>query len=271
MVRKTIASKIIKQIRADKCLTPSRSRSKRKQRNYSNKYTQKLGELGYKGIKRNGYFSKFYAYGVVGHCCIGVQYHLIKGGYPELVPRSEGYIWNTNNYAKWLKSEPTIKGLGKVDWTDDLSKANQAAKSGKMVITFKGKKGHKSYTHTCVLRYIQDGKVHTVDFNVSGRYKGKRINNGVLKSRKASSYRWGFAILPIPVVAPKYIKGETYKLTRTMNVRDDHSTKAKLKRTLKSGTTVKALEVWKSQSGVYWIRTAYGWICAKTKEKTNLR
>lgn len=194
------SKEIIARMRADKCLTPSRSRSKRKHHNYSNKYTRCLGERGYYGIREDGYFTKIYSYGVVGHCCIGVQAHLIWGGYPQLVPnKKHELIGNTNNYADWLKTEPTIKGLGKVDWTTDATKANKAAKAGKMVVTFKGKKGHKKFTHTCVLRAITGGKVKTIDFNIGSTYKGKRINNGVLKARKKSEFRWAFAILPIPV------------------------------------------------------------------------
>lgn len=261
---------ILKAMEADKCLTPSRSRSHRPHRNYSNKYTKTLGKLHYDGINADGYFTKFFDYGVVGHCCIGVQAHLIWGGYGKLVPKS-GYKWNTNKYARWLRSEPTISGLGKVDWTTDPVRANKAAKASRLVVTFKGRKGHESFTHTCVLRYIKDGRVHTVDFNVGGKYKGKRINNGVLKSRKLKSYRWGFAILPIPRRNPPYKKGGKYKLQYTMNVRKDHAKSADIKTRIKSGETVKALEVWKSPKGSYWIRTAHGWICAKTKTKTYLK
>lgn len=261
---------IRKAMEADKCLTPSRSRSHRPRKNYSNKYTKTLGKLGYNGINANGYFTKFFDYGVVGHCCIGVQAHLIWGGYGKLVPKS-GYRWNTNKYARWLKTEPTISGLGKVDWTTDPVRANKAAKAGRLVVTFKGRKGHESFTHTCVLRYIKDGRVHTVDFNVGGKYKGKRINNGVLKSRKLKSYRWGFAILPIPTKTPPYKKGGLYTLQYSMNVRKGHSKTTDIKTRIKSGEKVKALEVWRSPKGIYWIRTAYGWICAKTATRTYLK
>lgn len=264
------ANQIIARMRADKCLTPSRSRSKRKHHNYSNKYTRLLGERGYKGIRKDGYFTKIYSYGVVGHCCIGVQAHLIRAGYPELVPKSKGYIWNTNNYAAWLRSEPVIHQLGRVNWTTDATTAAMAARSGKLVVTFKGKKGHSKFTHTCVLLGISGGKVRTVDFNISGIYKGKKVNNGLTKSRKKSSYRWAFAILPIPVKAPAYKAGETYTLQSTMNVREDHAKSSKLKSRIKAGEKVKALDTWKSPAGVWWIRTSFGWICAKTNSKTYL-
>lgn len=186
------AKQVLAKMKADKCLTASRSRSKRKNRNYSNKYTRLLGSLGYKGIGKDGYFTKFYSYGVVGHCCIFVQYWLIKCGFIAFVPKSKKYIWNTNNYAKWLKSEPSIKGLGKVDFVTDPKKAKPGA------VCFKGKKGHSSYTHTCVFIQYKNGYIYTVDGNVSGTYKGKKVNNGLVKKRKASSYRWGFANLPYP-------------------------------------------------------------------------
>lgn len=265
------SKQIIARMRADKCLTPSRSRSKRKHQNYSNKYTRCLGERGYSGIRRDGYFTKFYSYGTVGHCCIGVQAHLIWAGYPQLVPKNRGFIGNTNAYARWLKSEPTIKGLGKVDWTSDASKAAKAAKAGKMVVTFKGNKGSNKYSHTCTLLQISGGKVRSVDFNISAKYKGKRINNGVVKTRKKASYRWGFAILPIPVAVAPYEKGKAYTLQYNMNVRADHAKSAALKTTIKRGERVKALAVWHSSAGAWWIQTVHGWICAKTKQKTYLK
>lgn len=184
------SKQILAKMRADKCLTPSRSRSKRKNRNYSNKYTRKLGELGYDGILRNGFFSKIYSYGVVGHCCIFVQYHFIMNGLKAFVPRSKGYIWNTNQYAKWLRSEPNIKGHGRVTWTTDPKKAKPGA------VCFKGKKGHSSYTHTCCFIKYKDGYIYTVDGNVTSKYKGKKINNGSVQKRKASKFRWGFANMP---------------------------------------------------------------------------
>lgn len=264
------SKQIIARMRADKCLTPSRSRSKRKHHNYSNKYTRCLGERGYSGIRKDGYFTKIYSYGVVGHCCIGVQAHLIWAGYPELVPKNKGYIWNTNNYAAWLRSEPVIYQLGRVNWTTDAKKANEAAKAGRLVVTFKGKKKSKKFSHTCVLLGISGGKVRTVDFNISGVYKGKKVNNGLTKSRKKSSFRWTFAILPIPVAAAPYQKGKAYQLQYSMNVRSDHSTSAKIKTTIKRGERVKALQVWKSPGGVWWIQTVHGWICAKTNSRTYL-
>ena len=180
---------VTNKMRADKCLTASRSRSKKKNRNYSNKYTRLLGSFGYKGIRKDGYFSKIFSYGVVGHCCIFVQYWLIKCGYKAFVPK-KGYIWNTNKFASWLKSEPTIKGFGKVDWTTNPKKAKVGA------VCFKGKKGHSSYTHTCCFLKYKNGYIYTVDGNVSSKYKGKKINNGSVQKRKASSYRWGFANMP---------------------------------------------------------------------------
>ncbi len=266
-----IAQEVIKAMQSDKCYTMSRSRSKKKRRNFSNKYTKCLGARGCKGIRKDGYFTKFYSYGVVGHCCIGVQAHLIWAGYEELVPKT-GYRWNTNKYAAWLRTEPTIKGLGKVDWTTDWKKAKKAAEAGKLVVVFKGKKGKKSYSHTCALLEIKNGKVKTVDFNVAGKYKGKRINNGVVKSRKRTSYRWGFAILPIPTKKPApYQRGKTYTLQNTMNVRTEPSvTKGRVKATMKRGSKVKALVV-KKINDVYWVLTVHGWVCAKTKTKTYMK
>ena len=266
------AQQVIARARADKCLTPSRSSSHRPHRNYSNKYTKLLGKLGYKGIKKNGYFSKIYPYGVVGHCCIFAQYWLIRSGYRALVPIGKGFIWNTNKYASWLKSEPQIKGLGRVDWTTDPGKASKAANAGKMVVVFKGRRGHGSYTHTCILLKVRGNYIYTVDGNVGGRYKGKRINNGVVKKRRYKSYRWGFAILPIPTTKPAtYKKGKTYTLQNTMNVRTTPSvTKGRVKATIKRGSKVKALAV--VQVGrAYWVKTVHGWICAKTPTKTYLK
>ena len=291
------ANEIIRNMKTDKCYTMSRSRSSKKHHNFSNKYTQLLGERGYSGIGKDGYFKKFYSYGVVGHCCIFVQYHLIQGGYPELVPK-KGYIWNTNRYASWLKTEPNIKGIGKVDWTSDLKKAQAAAKAGKVVVTFKGTKGKTSYSHTCTLLEIKDGYVKTVDGNISGKFEGKKINNGVVKKRKASSYRWGFAILPIPTVAKKtttatakkttttttkktttakkapYVVGGKYTLKENMNIRASHSSKSKKLGVKKKGKVITAKQVHKTSNGSYWIRYKSDpakWICAKTPKKTYMK
>lgn len=272
---------VISKMKADKCSTPSRSKSKKKHHNFSNKYTQLLGKLGYKGIKKDGYFSKFYSYGVVGHCCIFVLYWLIQCGYKALAP-NKGYIWNTNQYAKWLKTQPTIKGLGQVDWTTDWKKARDAVRKGKFVVVFKGSKGHKGYTHTCVLLDIADGYVKTVDGNVKGKYNGKKINNGVIKKRKRSKHKWGFAILPIPVAQKKqptpkptpkpatsapYAVGKTYKTSVNLNVRTKPSTKNKKVGTLAKGKSVKALAVKHGSDGSYWIKFSYKgksrWVCGR--------
>ena len=272
------AQQIIATMKADKCLTPSRSRSHKKHNNYSNKYTRCLAKRGCKGIDKDGYFTKFYDYGVVGHCCIGVQAHLIWAGYPQLVPKN-GYKWNTNKYAAWMRTEPVIEGLGKVNWTSNPSTAAAAAKAGKMVVVFKGQKGHKSYSHTCTLLSIKNKKVKTVDFNINSHYKGKKINNGVEKTRKLNSYRWGFAILPIKAgkIIPKtttkkvaYKVGNTYTLLDNMNVRQSHTTKSKIKTTAKRGEKIKVLKIYKTQN-TYWVKTNRGWICAKTKTKTHIK
>ncbi len=238
---------IIDKAKADKCLTASRSRSKLKHNNYSNKYTKLLGKLGYKGIRSDGYFTKFYPYGVVGHCAIFVQYWLIKCGYKAFVPK-KGYIWNTNRFADWLKKKPTIKGYGKVVTTTDPKKAKPGA------IVFKGNKGKKTYSHTCIFIRYEDGYVYTVDGNVSGRYQGKKINNGVLKKRKASRFRWLFCIMPYNI---------QYECLYSMNVRKNHSTKSEIVRVQKKGTTVTAKEHYISPNGIEWIKVKDGWICRK--------
>lgn len=262
------AQEVINAARADKCLTPSRSRSHRPHRNYSNKYTQELGRRDYKGINDDGYFTKFYPYGVVGHCAIFTQYWLIESGYPEFVPH-RGYIWNTNQYAKWLKSEPYIKGRGRVQWVENPKYAKPGA------ICFKGAKGSKSYTHTCIFIKYEDGYVYTVDGNVSGRYKGKKINNGVVKKRKASKFRWGFANMPYVKAPAPYIAGRVYQLQNTMNVRANHSSTSKKIGTMKRGTKIAPLRVYKTSGGAYWLQTAYKgeprWICARSGKKIYIK
>ena len=272
------AQEIIKEMKADKRLTPSRSRSHRKHHNYSNIYTQAMTD--YAGIDNKGYFTKFYPYGVVGHCCIFVQAHLIWAGYKKLVPH-KGYIWNTNQYAKWLKSEPTIKGLGKVDWTTDWKKARDAARKGKFVVVLKGSKGHKGYTHTCALLDIIDGYVKTVAGNITGKYNGKKINNGVIKKRKRSKYKWGFAILPIPVAKKKqttpessrgasYKVGKTYETKVSVNIRTKPSTKYKKVGTTGRGMKIKVLAIKHKADGSYWLKFSYKgksrWVCGKNSK-----
>lgn len=270
------AQEIIKEMKADKRLTPSRSRSHRRHRNYSNPYTRAMTD--YDGINSKGYFTKFYPYGTVGHCCIFAQAHLIWAGYGKLVPH-KGYIWNTNNYARWLKSEPTIKGLGKVIWTNNPKKARDAARAGKMVIVFKGHKGHKFYTHTCALLDIEDGYVKTVDGNVTGKYKGKKINNGVIKKRKLKSYRWGFAILPIPTRGGKSASTKAKKKKSTnsstrkvsglkkgyrLNVRQKATKKSNVIGRLNNGDVV---VIGKSKGGWTYIPKKKGWVASKYLKK----
>lgn len=274
------SKEVINRMQADKCLTASRSRSNRKHRNYSNKYTKCLGERGYHGIRKDGYFSKFYSYGVVGHCAIFVEAHLIWAGYPELVP-NKGYIMNTNEFANWLKSEPYIKGLGKVDWTTDWKKARDAVRKGKFVVVLKGSKKHKGYTHTCTLLDIADGYVKTVDGNITGKYNGKKINNGVIKKRKRSKYKWGFAILPIPVAKKKqatpksskdvsYKVGETYETKVSVNIRTKPSTKYKKVGTTGRGRKIKVLAIKHKSDGSYWLKFSYKgksrWVCGRTSK-----
>lgn len=212
----------VEKCKADVCLTQSRSRNGKK---YHNKYTELLGKLGYSGINKNGVFTKRYSYGVVGHCCIGVQYWLIKCGLEAFVPK-KGYIWNTNNYAKWLKSKPLIGGYGKVGWSTDIRKA----KTGDII--FKGSKKEKSYSHTCVFIKYEKGYVYTVDFNVTGKKNGKKYNNGLVFKRKATSYRWGVAHMPYPV---KYTVNTK---SSPLNIRKSPSTTGEILCTLKKGTAI---------------------------------
>lgn len=263
------AKQVVAKAKADKCKTASRGSSKKKHRNYSNKYTQLLGKLGYKGIRKDGYFTKFYPYGVVGHCCIFVLYWLIMCGYKAFVPK-KGYIWNTNAYAKWLKKKPTIKGYGKVGWTKDPKKAKVGA------VCFKGKKGKSNYTHTCLFLKYEDGYVYTVDGNVSGKYKGKRINNGVVKKRKASSFSWGFANMPYKKAPKKtYKAGHVYVLQHEMYVRANHSVKSKKLGTMPKGKKVSPLKVYNAKNGVWWVQVPFkdtvAWVCAKTPKKMYLK
>ena len=176
-------------VRRDKCVTKSRGSGVK----YHNKYTEYFGKKGYKGINKEGIFTKRYDYGVVGHCCIGLQYWFHRCGFEACVPKNKEYIWNTNRYADWLKSEPKIPGYGKVDWHTNSFKH---AELGDVV--FKGNKGESGYTHTCMFVKTDGTYVWTRDWNVWGKYKGKRYNNGVLHKRKISSYKWGVAHMPFP-------------------------------------------------------------------------
>ena len=261
-------------MRADKCLTASRGRSNKKHRNYSNKYTRKLGQMGYPGIDKDGYFTKLYSYGVVGHCCIGVQAWFIWCGLTGFVPKGKGYIWNTNTYRRWLKSEPTIKGYGKVDWTTDRSKAKLGA------VCFKGdsNKKNKTATHTCIFLYNKGDYVYTVNFNVTGKHKGKRINNGVVKKYHKSRIK-GFANMPYPkAVKPSGKKTTGYKVgkectcQKVMNIREKPSTKSKIVGRAGKGSVVIPVEIHKTNNGTVWIRFAKnGWICAKTPKNVYLK
>lgn len=274
------AKEVTAKMKADKCSTQSRSKNGKK---YHNKYTEYFGKKGYSGINKNGVFTKHYSYGVVGHCCIAVQYWLCQCGYSKFVPKSPKYLFNTNKYMKWLKGNP--KG---VKWVTDRKKAKLGA------IAFKGSAGKKDATHTCVFLYYKGDYVYTVDFNVSD---GKGHNNGTLKKRHKKYFR-GFANIPYATetkasegdkmsnTETKYVKGKNYTLEANMYVRATHSTSGhKLTKkelsanaqkvandlgVLPKGTKVSCLEVYTSKSST-WLRTPSGWICAKDSKKTYIK
>ena len=252
------AKEVVKKMQADQCYTMSRSRSKKKHNNYSIKYTQCLGERGYTGIRKDGYFTKFYSYGVVGHCCIGVQAWFIWSGLEAFVPKNVKYIWNTNVYRKWLKTEPTIKGFGKVEWTMDPKKAKLGA------VVFTGKVNSKGASHTsCFLKY-ENEYVYTVNFNISGKKNGKKINNGVIKKYKKNRIK-GIANMPYP--SGPYIVGRTYVLQANMNLRRTHSTKDAKLGVLKKGSKITIKQVVKEKDGSYWVRiNEKHWICARNSK-----
>lgn len=267
------AKEITTRMRADKCLTPSRSRSKRKHRNYSNKYTKLMGKLGYPGIGKDGYFTKWYSYGCIGHCCIFVQYHFIIAGLGAFVPKGNDFIENTNQYASWLKSEPLIEGYGRVEWTSDPKKAKHGA------VCFKGRKKSKKFSHTCTFLKYENGYVYTVDGNISGTYKGKKVNNGLVKKRKARKFRWGFANMPYPAWNGKpieYKPGHVYTLQHKMNVRLEHNTKSRILGTMPRGHEIAPLKVYKTGNGSVWLRIPYkskyvAWVCARTPKNLHIK
>lgn len=255
--------------KADLCKTQSRSANGKL---YSNKYLKELGARAYKGINKNGVFTKRYSYGVAGHCCAGVQAHFIWAGYECFVPRFTSgkyvYIWNTNVYRKWLMTEPTIYKngvkLGKVDYTTNYKNAKVGA------VAFKGNgKNKKSATHTCVVDKIVGNYVYTVDFNVSD---GKGHNNGTVHKRH-KKYFVGFANMPYgttstPAVTPTPKPATTttkkkYKVVTKggrLNVRASASSKGKVKRTLKNGTII---EVTKTSGNWRYVPKYGGWVNKK--------
>lgn len=256
-------TEVVAKMKADKCSTQSRSKNGKK---YHNKYTEYFGKLGYSGINKSGVFTKTYSYGVVGHCCIAVQYWLYQCGYSNFIPRSPKYLFNTNNYMAWLKKNP--KG---VKWVTDRKKAKTGA------IAFKGDAKSSKATHTCVFIKYSGDYIYTVDFNVSD---GKGHNNGTLKKRHKKYFR-GFANIPyVADVKTNTLAikvGSTYKLLEDMNIRSGASKNANLvpesewtasakkSRTadglLAKGTKVTCKEV-KTANKAIWMRIPSGWICA---------
>lgn len=243
----------VNKCKADLCKTQSRSKNGKK---YHNKYTEYFGKLGYPGINKSGVFTKKYSYGVVGHCCIGAQYHLHKNGLKAFVPK-KAYIWNTNTYRKWLKSEPTIKGYGKVDWVTSPSKAKVGA------IAFKGNgKNKKSATHTCVFIKAVGNYVYTVDFNVGD---GKGHNNGTLHKRH-KKYFLGFANMPYPK-APEPPTVTKYRVTTNgsnLYVRHIGSASGKKIASIKNGTVI---EVTTIKDGWAYVPEYKGWCSTRWIKK----
>jgi len=216
----------VARLKADVCNTQSRSKNGKK---YHNKYSELLGKLGYKGINKKGVHTKKYSYGVVGHCCERVLYHLIQGGMSAFCPKSAGYINNTNAYANYLKKQPTIKGYGKVIWYNDIKKAKEGD------VIFKGKKGSKSFTHTCVcVDPVKNGYITTNDGNVTGKKNGKTYNNGINFKRKTSKYKWGVARLPFPSLTMYEVNTNVDPL----NIRVSPSTDSKVVGRLPRGEVV---------------------------------
>ena len=256
-------AEVVNKMKADKCLTQSRSRNGKK---YHNKYTEYFGKLGYSGINKSGVFTKTYSYGVVGHCCIAVQYWLCKCGYSKYVPKNPKYLFNTNNYMSYLKKNPNG-----VKWTTDRTKAKIGA------IAFKGAAKSTKATHTCVFIKYSGNYVYTVDFNVSD---GKGHNNGTLKKRHKKYFR-GFANIPykadVKTNTLSIKAGNTYKLKEDMNIRSGASKNANLvpeanwtesakkSRTkdglLAKGTKVTCKDV-KQVDKATWMRIPSGWLCA---------
>lgn len=265
-------SEFVNVCKADKCSTQSRSKNGQK---YHNKYTEYFGKLGYKGINSKGVFTKRYSYGVVGHCCIGVQYHLHRNGMSAFVPKSKGYIWNTNVFRKWLMTNPN----GAKFVTNPAS-----AKIG--AIAFKGNgKNKKSATHTCVFIKYEGNYVYTVDFNVSD---GHGHNNGTLKKRH-KKYFLGFANLPwaaakkpnaTEINSKKLETGKTYVLLEDMAIRtgasanankvklDNFTAYAKEHATsdglLAKGTRITFSKVYQGTTSPNseWVKLASGYMCA---------
>lgn len=258
------AKQFIAECKKDRCSTMSRSKSKKKKNNFSNKYTKELGKQGYPGIKKDGYFTKFYPYGVVGHCCIGVQAHFIWAGLDAFVPKFKSgkfkYIWNTNVYHSWLRTNPTIKGYGKVHHTTDIKKV----KPGAVAFT---------PSHTCLVRFVKGDYVHTVDFNVGG--KGG-INNGSLKKRHKSKFN-GFANMPYPEKPVKKIEVKkttpkktttTYKVAtsrgKNLRIRQNDSVTSKQIGLLKYGSHI---EVSKISGKWAYVPAKKGWVAVKYIKK----
>ena len=168
----------------------------------------------------------------------------------------------------YLKKQPNG-----VKWTTDRKKAKVGA------IAFKGNKGGKGATHTCVFLYYKGDYVYTVDFNVGD---GKGHNNGTIKKRHKSYFR-GFANIPYvadkpkPVAKPKYEVGKTYTLQEDMNVRVSADKNSKIvsknkwsKDALKhrssngmlmKGTKITVKEI-KEVNGAIWVKSPTGWMCA---------
>lgn len=271
--------------KADKCSTQSRSKNGQK---YHNKYSECLGKLGYAGINSKGVHTKKYSYGVVGHCCEGVEAHFIWAGLEEFVPKFKSgtykYINNTNVYRKWLMTEPTIEGFGKVDYVKDPSEVKVGA------VAFKGDgKNKNSATHTCVfISYdAKTGVVETVDFNVSD---GKGHNNGTIKKRN-KKYFVGFANMPYPkksktndpttakkIDSDRLEVGVTYELLEDMTIRTGASVNANKTKAdkmtayakehltsdglLAKGTHITFNAVYKDAKGAEWVKLASGYMCA---------
>lgn len=138
---------------------------------------------------------------------------------------------------------------------------------GNHVAIYHGSGCYTNYAHlskikTRVGRKVKAGQVIGL-CGSTGNSTGPHLHFEVHEGRKWNRVDpWPY--IKSAILRARYKPGKSYTLKANMRVRASHSTSAPVVKTLKKGTTIKAISVWESKAGAVWVKMKDGWICALT-------
>lgn len=125
--------------------------------------------------------------------------------------------------------------------------------------------GYTNYAHLSKVKTRAGKKVKAGQViglcGSTGNSTGPHLHFEVHEERKWNRVDpWPYIVAAMKRAA--YKTGKTYVLKATMRVRASHSTNARIVKTVKKGTKIKAASVWESKAGTVWVKAEGGWICA---------